>query len=64
MPTLIHEPTLIHAAGNKPQDIREFAGRVDSRHTDVTIARMVSPEGWIEPGQRVFARQGASRRVG
>ena len=52
MPTLIHQPTLIHAAGNKPKEIREFAGRVNSGHADVSIARMVSPEGWIEPGQR------------
>jgi mannose-6-phosphate isomerase-like protein (cupin superfamily) len=52
MPTLIHQPTLIHAAGNKPKEIREFAGRVNSGHADVSIARMVSPGGWIEPGQR------------
>jgi mannose-6-phosphate isomerase-like protein (cupin superfamily) len=52
MPTLIAGPTLIHAAGNKPKEIHEFAGRVNSAHTDVSIARMVSPEGWIEPGQR------------
>jgi mannose-6-phosphate isomerase-like protein (cupin superfamily) len=52
MPTLIHQPTLIHAAGNKPKEIREFAGRANSGHTEVSIARMVSPEGWVEPGQR------------
>ena len=52
MPTLIQQPTLIRAAGNKPKEIREFAGRVNSGHADVSIARMVSPEGWIEPGQR------------
>ena len=52
MPTLIAEPTLIHAAGNKPKEIREFAGRVNSGHTGVSVARMVSPEGWVEPGQR------------
>jgi mannose-6-phosphate isomerase-like protein (cupin superfamily) len=52
MPTLIAEPTLIHAAGNKPKEIREFAGRVNSGHADVSIARMMSPEGWVEPGQR------------
>ena len=52
MPTLIPQPTLIHAAGNKPKEIREFAGRVNSGHADVSIARMVSPQGWIEPGQR------------
>jgi mannose-6-phosphate isomerase-like protein (cupin superfamily) len=52
MPTLIAEPTLIRAAGNKPKEIQEFAGRVNSGHTGVSVARMVSPEGWVEPGQR------------
>lgn len=52
MPILIERPTIIEAAGNKPKKIEEFAGRVNSGHTDVSIARMTSPEGWIEPGQR------------
>jgi mannose-6-phosphate isomerase-like protein (cupin superfamily) len=52
MPTLIPQPTLIHAPGNTPKEIREFAGRVNSGHTGVSVARMVSPEGWVEPGQR------------
>ena len=52
MPTLIQQPTVIEAAGNKPKRIEEFAGRVNSGHTGVSVARMVSPEGWEEPGQR------------
>lgn len=52
MPTLIAEPTVIKAAGNKPKRIEEFAGRVNSGHGTVSVARMVSPEGWREPGQR------------
>jgi mannose-6-phosphate isomerase-like protein (cupin superfamily) len=52
MPKLIEQPTVIQAAGNKPKQIQEFAGRVNSGHTGVSIARMVSPAGWIEPGQR------------
>jgi len=52
MPTLISNPTVIAAAGNKPKRIEEFAGRVNSGHSQVSVARMVSPEGWIEPGQR------------
>ena len=52
MPTLIAQPTVIQAAGNKPKRIEEFAGRVNSGHSDVSVARMVSPEGWREPGQR------------
>jgi mannose-6-phosphate isomerase-like protein (cupin superfamily) len=52
MPTLIASPTVIAAAGNKPKRIEEYAGRVNSGHAGVSVARMVSPEGWLEPGQR------------
>ena len=52
MPRLIETPTVIQAAGNKPKRIEEYAGRVNSGHTQVSIARMQSPEGWEEPGQR------------
>ena len=52
MPRLIDRPTVIQAAGNKPKQIEEYAGRVNSGHAGVSIARMVSPEGWVEPGQR------------
>jgi mannose-6-phosphate isomerase-like protein (cupin superfamily) len=51
MPTHIKEPTVIQAAGNKPKKIEEFIGRVNSKTSSVSIARMVSPSGWIEPGQ-------------
>ncbi len=52
MPTLIPQPTVIAPAGNKPKRIEEYAGRVNSGHTGVSVARMQSPEGWEEPGQR------------
>lgn len=52
MPTLLEQPTIIEAAGNKPKRIEEYAGRVNSGHSAVSVARMVSPEGWEEPGQR------------
>src|SRR5438552_8147371 len=52
MPTLISHPTVIAPAGNKPKRIEEYAGRVNSGHDAVSVARMVSPEGWVEPGQR------------
>jgi mannose-6-phosphate isomerase-like protein (cupin superfamily) len=52
MPTLIPAPAVIRAAGNKPKRIEEYAGRVNSGHGAVSVARMVSPEGWVEPGQR------------
>ena len=52
MPTLITQPTIIQAAGNKPKRIEEFVGRVNSQTEALSIARMVSPGGWVEPGQR------------
>ena len=52
MPRKIDEPKVIHAAGNMPKRIEEYAGRVRSGHSAVSVARMVSPEGWLEPGQR------------
>lgn len=52
MPTLIPRPTVVAPAGNKPKRIEEYAGRVNSGHAGVSVARMVSPEGWEEPGQR------------
>ena len=52
MPRLIAGPTVIAAAGNKPKRIEEFAGHVNSGHAGVSVARMVSPQGWLEPGQR------------
>jgi mannose-6-phosphate isomerase-like protein (cupin superfamily) len=51
MPTLISAPTQIAAAGNKPKIIQEFVGRVNSRTDAVSVARMQSPAGWVEPGQ-------------
>lgn len=52
MPRLIDAPTIITAAGNKPKRIEEYAGRTNSGHATVSVARMVSPSGWLEPGQR------------
>lgn len=51
MPTFIKSPTIVKAAGNKPKLIEEFFGRVNSGNGDVSIARMKSPSGWVEPGQ-------------
>jgi mannose-6-phosphate isomerase-like protein (cupin superfamily) len=51
MATLIERPTVIEAAGNKPKVIQEFIGRVNSRTDSVSVARMISPTGWIEPAQ-------------
>jgi mannose-6-phosphate isomerase-like protein (cupin superfamily) len=52
MPTLIDQPKVIEAAGVKPKQIQEFVGRVRTGHAGLSVARMVSPEGWEEPGQQ------------
>lgn len=51
MPTLITQPTRIEAAGNKPKIIEEFIGHVNSQEARLSVAKMTSPSGWLEPGQ-------------
>jgi quercetin dioxygenase-like cupin family protein len=52
VPKLIAAPTVVPAAGSRPKRIEEFVGRVNSNTRAVSVARMVSPPGWVEPGQR------------
>ena len=51
MPTNNTKPTQIESAGNKPKIIQEFIGHVNSRTAGVSVAKMRSPSGWVEPGQ-------------
>jgi mannose-6-phosphate isomerase-like protein (cupin superfamily) len=51
MPKLIPTATRIQAAGNKPKEIAELIGRVNSSTSEVSVAHMKSPGGWVEPGQ-------------
>jgi mannose-6-phosphate isomerase-like protein (cupin superfamily) len=51
MPKLIEKPAIVKAAGNKPKIIEEYVGRVNSKTEPLSIARMKSPSGWVEPGQ-------------
>ena len=52
MPQLIDAPAVVEAAGTPPKRIEEYAGRVRTSHEGVSVARMRSPQGWEEPGQR------------
>ena len=52
MPELIESPSRVEAAGTKPKLIDEFVGRVNTGDERLSVARMQSPEGWVEPGQR------------
>lgn len=51
MAHLIPHPTVVQAVGNKPKLIEEYVGRVNNRESRLSIARMKSPAGWMEPGQ-------------
>src|SRR6266568_8633005 len=51
MPTLIQKPTVIEVEGNQPMMIQEYVGRVNSATQSVSIARVVSQAGRIEPGK-------------
>ena len=51
MPKIIEAPVRIEAHGQPPKVIEEFVGRVNSATEAVSVARMVSPSGWSEPGQ-------------
>jgi len=51
MPIKVERPTIVKAAGNKPKEIKEYIGKVNSNTDEISIARMKSPAGWIEPGQ-------------
>jgi mannose-6-phosphate isomerase-like protein (cupin superfamily) len=47
----LSSPTRISAHGEPPKVIEEFIGRANSGTIGVSIARMLSPAGWSEPGQ-------------
>jgi len=51
MTKFIQSPSISKAAGNVPKIIEEYFGRVNSNTQRLSIARMKSPEGWVEPGQ-------------
>ncbi len=57
MPRLIAQPTVIAPAGNKPKRIEEYVGGVNSGDAELSVARMRSPTGWQEPGQRPEFRE-------
>jgi hypothetical protein len=52
MPTFIASPTVVPSVGTRPKRIEEYIGRVNSGTTAVSVARMNSPEGWVEPAQQ------------
>ena len=51
MATYIKSPKEIEAGGRPPKLIKEYIGTANSGTRAVSVAHMVSPEGWSEPGQ-------------
>jgi len=51
VPVLIESPTIAPSEGNKPKLISEYVGLVNSGTSQVSVAHMKSPQGWVEPGQ-------------
>jgi len=52
MVKVIKQPMKIEAAGSGGKIIEEYAGRVRTGTEELSVARMKSPGGWEEPGQR------------
>jgi mannose-6-phosphate isomerase-like protein (cupin superfamily) len=52
VPTLIESPSRVEAAGTPPKLIEEYVGHVNTGEPRLSVARMRSPQGWLEPGQR------------
>ena len=48
---LIKASTIIKAAVIGEKRIEEYVGRLNSATSEISIARMKSPQGWFEPGQ-------------
>jgi len=51
MAKLISSPFIIKEGGDRPIIIEEYLGKVNSNDESVSIARLKSVEGWIEPAQ-------------
>jgi mannose-6-phosphate isomerase-like protein (cupin superfamily) len=51
MARIIQQPKRIEAHGTPPKVIEEFIGRVNTDTASISVARMVSPSRWSEPGQ-------------
>lgn len=51
MAKFISAPEVIPAAGCPAKVIAEFIGTVNSATHEISIAKMISPSGWSEPGQ-------------
>jgi quercetin dioxygenase-like cupin family protein len=53
---IVRNPTRLRAAGEVEKSIFEYVGRMNGE-TSLSVARMESPPGWSEPGQRPHFRE-------
>ncbi len=51
MPQLINKPLVVEAEGSVPMMVEEYVGRVTTDTSAVSIARVLSPAGRVEPGK-------------
>lgn len=51
MARVIAAPRRIQAHGSPPKMIEQYIGRANTGTAALSIARMLSPPGWSEPGQ-------------
>jgi ethanolamine utilization protein EutQ (cupin superfamily) len=51
MPDALTTPTIVPAAGQPPKEIAEFVGIASTGDDAVSVARMRTQRGWVEPGQ-------------
>ena len=48
---MVEKPILIRAHGEPPKAIEEYFGLANTDSAAISVARMISPGGWSEPGQ-------------
>ena len=65
MPERLAMPTIVPAAGEPPKEIAEFVGNASTGDDAVSVARMRTEGGWVEPGRwRSSTRSHMSSRAG
>ena len=53
---LIDAPSVIKAAGTPAKLIAEYVGRLNTGGSALSIAHMISPQGWREPADARIRR--------
>jgi uncharacterized cupin superfamily protein len=51
MPERLDSPIIVPSAGEPPKEIAEFVGNASTGDDALSVARMRTAAGWVEPGQ-------------